>query len=162
MLHLVTARCLTASCLHLGAGKRVWYCSKGSQLDVTDMSHGSRNSETSMRYRLPAADADLQEQLLSGGAARDVEQGEQRQRGWYQLIGTALKHVWPTQASMQLRVVACLLVIVVQRVVNLAVPILCASLFRACPNGAKVVGQEFQGELSPFSVANLTGQGCWT
>ena len=98
-----------------------------------------------MECRLPAADADLQERLLSGAAARDVEQGEQRrERSWYQLIGTALKHVWPTHASMQLRVVACLLIIVVQRVVNLAVPILCASLARACPTGPGLLDRSFK------------------
>ena len=74
-----------------------------------------------------------------------MERGEQkRERSWYSLIGTALKHVWPTHASMQLRVVACLLIIVVQRAVNLAVPILCASLFRACQTGPRLLDGNFK------------------
>ena len=69
----------------------------------------------------------LQEELLPG--RRDVESGEkERERSWYSLIGTALAHVWPHNLLMQLRVVACLVIIVMQRLVNLAVPILCALL----------------------------------
>ncbi len=33
---------------------------------------------------------------------RDVEQGEdKRERSWYKLIGTALRHVWPHNFGMQ-------------------------------------------------------------
>lgn len=65
------------------------------------------------------------EQLL-GPEGRDVEQGEQkRERSWYSLIGTALKHVWPHHLGMQTRVLICLVIVIAQRLVNLAVPILC-------------------------------------
>ena len=65
------------------------------------------------------------EQLL-GPEERDVEEGkEKRERSWYSLIGTALQHVWPHNFGMQARVLVCLLIVVAQRMVNLAVPILC-------------------------------------
>ncbi len=43
------------------------------------------------------------EQLLPGDeGGRDVEQGEdKRERSWYKLIGTALRHVWPHNFGMQ-------------------------------------------------------------
>lgn len=76
--------------------------------------------------RLSASpEEELEEGLLRGGP-RDVEHGDQkRERSWYSLIGTALRHVWPHSLAMQARVVACLLIITAQRFVNLAVPILC-------------------------------------
>ncbi len=65
------------------------------------------------------------EQLL-GPEGRDVEEGkEKRERSWYSLIGTALQHVWPHNLGMQARVLACLVIVSAQRLVNLAVPILC-------------------------------------
>lgn len=68
------------------------------------------------------------EQLL-GPEERDVEAGkEKRERSWYSLIGTALQHVWPHNFGMQARVLACLIIVVAQRMVNLAVPILCEHL----------------------------------
>ena len=68
------------------------------------------------------------EQLL-GPEERDVEEGkEKRERSWYSLIGTALQHVWPHNLGMQTRVLACLIIVAGQRLVNLAVPILCKEL----------------------------------
>lgn len=65
---------------------------------------------------------------------RDVEKGEDvRERSWYSLIGTALKHIWPRTFATQARVVICIAIVILQRLVNLAVPILCKPVSNPSP-----------------------------
>lgn len=69
--------------------------------------------------------------ISGGNRPGDIETGaEVRERSWYNLIGTALKHIWPRKYSMKARVLVCVVIVILQRLVNLAVPILCKpSLF---------------------------------
>ncbi|KAG2430405.1 hypothetical protein HXX76_009930 [Chlamydomonas incerta] len=57
----------------------------------------------------------------SGGDAAD---GEGDGRTWISLFGDACAYVWPTELHLQLRAIACLLLLVAMRFINLAVPIL--------------------------------------
>ncbi|PNW75764.1 hypothetical protein CHLRE_12g561550v5 [Chlamydomonas reinhardtii] len=56
-----------------------------------------------------------------GGNAGD---GEGDGRTWISLFGDACAYVWPTELHLQLRAIACLLLLVAMRFINLAVPIL--------------------------------------
>ena len=44
------------------------------------------------------------------------------------MLGIAISYVWPTSVVLQLRVVACVIIILAMRVLNLAVPILYKSV----------------------------------
>ena len=80
----------------------------------------------------PLSEAETNGYVPISGAnqGKDIEKGEDvRERSWYALIGTALKHIWPRTFATQSRVVICVIIVILQRLVNLAVPILCESLF---------------------------------
>lgn len=47
-----------------------------------------------------------------------------RRRSWYSLLGTAITYVWPDSTILQLRAFTCIVLILIMRVLNLAVPIL--------------------------------------
>ncbi len=47
-----------------------------------------------------------------------------RRRSWYSLLGTAITYVWPDSPILQLRAFSCIVLILIMRVLNLAVPIL--------------------------------------
>ena len=78
----------------------------------------------------PLSEAETNGYVPISGAnqGKDIEKGEDvRERSWYALIGTALKHIWPRTFATQSRVVICVIIVILQRLVNLAVPILCES-----------------------------------
>ncbi|EFN52666.1 hypothetical protein CHLNCDRAFT_58798 [Chlorella variabilis] len=81
-------------------------------------------------YRKPgpsSAEEDLErEALLGGGEEEDVEQGKKkRKHSWVSLVGIAAKYMWPTDSlALQIRAWVCVLLIVMLRLLNLAVPIL--------------------------------------
>lgn len=76
----------------------------------------------------PEADAALREALLSApDGVTDAESGgdrkRKRNRSWLSLVGTAARYMWPTGLGLQIRAVVCVLLIVILRLLNLAVPI---------------------------------------
>ncbi len=68
----------------------------------------------------------LREALLAAGTDPEapVDSSRKRKRSWYSLLGTAVAYVWPDSVLLQLRAFACVILILVMRVLNLAVPIL--------------------------------------
>ncbi|KAL3160766.1 hypothetical protein ABBQ38_009179 [Trebouxia sp. C0009 RCD-2024] len=68
----------------------------------------------------------LREALLASGTDPEapVDSSRKRRRSWYSLLGTAITYVWPDGVILQLRAFACILLILIMRVLNLAVPIL--------------------------------------
>ncbi|KAG2448115.1 hypothetical protein HYH02_006700 [Chlamydomonas schloesseri] len=60
----------------------------------------------------------------AGGTGGDGGEGETDGRTWISLFGDACSYVWPTELHLQLRAIACLLLLVAMRFINLAVPIL--------------------------------------
>lgn len=53
-----------------------------------------------------------------------MDSSRKRRRSWYSLLGTAITYVWPDSVVLQLRAFACIAIILIMRVLNLAVPIL--------------------------------------
>ena len=68
----------------------------------------------------------LREALLASGTAPEapVDSSRKRRRSWYSLLGTAVAYVWPEGTILQLRAFLCIILILIMRVLNLAVPIL--------------------------------------
>ncbi len=68
----------------------------------------------------------LREALLASGTDPEapVDSSRKRKRSWYSLLGTAVAYVWPDSVVLQLRAFACVILILIMRVLNLAVPIL--------------------------------------
>jgi len=68
----------------------------------------------------------LREALLAAGTDPEapVDSSRKRKRSWYSLLGTAVAYVWPDSVFLQLRAFACVILILIMRVLNLAVPIL--------------------------------------
>ena len=68
----------------------------------------------------------LREALLASGTDPEapVDSSRKRRRSWYSLLGTAITYVWPDSPILQLRAFTCILLILIMRVLNLAVPIL--------------------------------------
>lgn len=53
-----------------------------------------------------------------------MDSSRKRRRSWYSLLGTAITYVWPDSVILQLRAFSCIILILIMRVLNLAVPIL--------------------------------------
>ncbi|DBB08612.1 TPA: hypothetical protein ACH3X3_008741 [Trebouxia sp. C0006] len=68
----------------------------------------------------------LREALLAAGTDPEapVDSSRKRKSSWYSLLGTAVAYVWPDSVFLQLRAFACVILILIMRVLNLAVPIL--------------------------------------
>jgi len=68
----------------------------------------------------------LREALLAAGTDPEapVDSSRKRKRSWYSLLGTAVAYVWPDSVFLQLRAFTCVILILIMRVLNLAVPIL--------------------------------------
>ena len=68
----------------------------------------------------------LREALLASGTDPEapVDSSRKRRRSWYSLLGTAVAYVWPEGTILQLRAFMCIIIILIMRVLNLAVPIL--------------------------------------
>lgn len=68
----------------------------------------------------------LREALLAAGTDPEapVDSSRKRTRSWYSLLGTAVAYVWPDSVHLQLRAFTCVILILIMRVLNLAVPIL--------------------------------------
>ncbi len=68
----------------------------------------------------------LREALLAAGTDPEapVDSSRKRRRSWYSLLGTAVAYVWPDSVFLQLRAFSCVILILIMRVLNLAVPIL--------------------------------------
>ena len=68
----------------------------------------------------------LREALLASGTDPEapVDSSRKRRRSWYSLLGTAITYVWPDSVILQLRAFTCIVLILIMRVLNLAVPIL--------------------------------------
>ena len=68
----------------------------------------------------------LREALLTSGTDPEapVDSSRKRRRSWYSLLGTAITYVWPDSPILQLRAFTCILLILIMRVLNLAVPLL--------------------------------------
>ncbi len=68
----------------------------------------------------------LREALLAAGTDPEapVDSSRKRRRSWYSLLGTAVAYVWPDSVFLQLRAFTCVILILIMRVLNLAVPIL--------------------------------------
>lgn len=68
----------------------------------------------------------LRETLLASGTDPEapVDSSRKRRRSWYSLLGTAVAYVWPEGTILQLRAFLCIILILIMRVLNLAVPIL--------------------------------------
>ena len=68
----------------------------------------------------------LREALLAAGTDPEApaDSSRKRRRSWYSLLGTAVAYVWPDSVFLQLRAFACVILILIMRVLNLAVPIL--------------------------------------
>ena len=57
-----------------------------------------------------------------------MDTSRKRRRSWYSLLGTAVAYVWPDSTILQLRAFICIVLILIMRVLNLAVPILYKSV----------------------------------
>ena len=68
----------------------------------------------------------LREALLASGTDPEApaDSTRKRKRSWYSLLGTAVTYVWPDRIALQLRAFTCIILILIMRVLNLAVPIL--------------------------------------
>ncbi|KAI3430799.1 hypothetical protein D9Q98_009211 [Chlorella vulgaris] len=81
-----------------------------------------------VEYRKPppgSTEAELEREALLSSA--DVERGSGRKRAkqsWIALVGVAAKYMWPETLGLQVRAWVCVVLIVIMRLLNLAVPIL--------------------------------------
>ena len=74
--------------------------------------------------RAAAADTgDEASQPLLGAGGKGGDEIPSRQRSWWALTGKAIAFVWPKGVGHQMRLVACLLILALVRVLNLALPL---------------------------------------